>query len=38
MSVLVAITLRASSGDILCTPTSAKTSVNVFLSLLFNAS
>lgn len=37
MSVLVAITLRASSGDILCTPTSAKTST-AFLSLLFNAS
>lgn len=37
ISVLVAITLRASSGDILCTPISAKTS-NAFLSLLFNVS
>lgn len=38
MSVLVAITFRASLADILCTPMSAKISADAFLSLLFNAS
>jgi len=38
MSVLIAITFRASLADILCTPISAKISADVFLSLLFSAS
>lgn len=38
MSVLVAITFRASLADILCTPTSDKISADAFLSLLFSAS
>ncbi|KYQ59766.1 hypothetical protein ALC60_01151 [Trachymyrmex zeteki] len=38
MSVLVAITFRANLADILYTPTSAKISVDTFLSSLFSAS
>lgn len=38
MSVLIAITFKASSEDILCTPMSAKISDTVFSLLSFNAS